>query len=251
MLQGAPTLFPNGVSNAAPGSFGSRVPQLWPPQNYTFFDDFDSFNAALAATGLADWLLTPTGSAVAPVVSDAFGGVLSIVTPATDNSGNVAQWQGRNATSDVAETFTFLPGKELWFATRFQLSDVIQSDFIAGLAISDSDPFTTAPSDGVYFMKTDGAATLSLVSAIVTPVTASVVVATLVNATNYEFGFHYNGIDRINAYQSAADGSWNYVGGLGVTALPTRTLAVTFGFIAGEAVIKSAFVDWIFASRER
>lgn len=246
-ISGVPTLNPvAGFSNAPIDSFGAKFPApLWPGSFYTFFDDFTGFRGALAAAGLADWLITPTGSAVAPVVTDAFGGIVSVVTPATDNAGNSMQWQGGNALTDVAETFTFLSGKELFFAARFSLSEVIQSDLVIGLVVADTDPFT-AFTDGVAFVKADGSAVLNLTSAIVTPASATVAVATLVNGAFIEVGFHYNGVDAITAYVNG-----NRAGSLGISALPTTELAVTFGMQAGEAAIKTALFDWIYAARER
>jgi hypothetical protein len=240
-MQGVPTLYPNGVSNAAIDSFGAIVPQLWPPQYYSFFTDFDKYNAAAT---LAEWFPTIVGTGTA-VVSDAFGGILTVTNSAADDDAYSAQWAGGNASGNVAETFTFTPGKELWFASRFQLSDVVQSEFVMGLVIADTDPFT-AFTDGVAFTKPDGSAVMSLTSAIVTPVTAAVAVQTLVNATFYEAAFHYNGADTIRAFINGQS-----AGSLGVTALPTTELAVTFGIKNGEAVAKTALIDWIFASRER
>lgn len=252
-ITGVPTLNPAGFTNAAPGSFGARVPTQWPPQFYSFFTDFDKFNSALAATGLADWLRTVVeagaGDSTA-LVSDAFGGVLTITTAGNEDDGVMVQWQGGMATSDVAETFKFTAGKELFFACRFQMSDVTQSDFICGLAIADTTPLDA--SDGVFFLKSDGSASLSLVSKIVTPVTASDALATLVADTWYEFGYHYNGVDAINAYQGGGtDGTWNFVGSVGITALPTTELAVTFGFQNGEAAAKTCLFDWISVTAER
>jgi hypothetical protein len=247
MLQGVPTLYNNGVTNAAPGSFGALVPMPWPPQYYTFFNDFDRFNGA--ATGVFDWLVTGTGSAV-PVVGDAFGGVITITTGATEDNATNIQWHGCNAGTDIAETFTFVPGKELWFGTRFQLADVLQCDLAIGLAVAGATAVSIA--DGVWFGKLDGSAVLTLNSAIATPLTASANIATLVAATWYEFGFHYNGVDAIKAYQGGGEaGTWNYVGQVGISALPTTELAVTMALQTGETGAKTALVDWLFASRER
>lgn len=248
-----PTVFPGGVTNAAPDSFGTRVPMLWPPQYYTWFDDFDRFDGA--ATGAHDWMVTTVQAGTGAgslVVSDALGGVLLITTDDADNDGSMVQWAGMNTIStiaEVAETFVFTPGKRTWFAARFQLSEVTQSDFIVGLALADATPLDVT--DGVFFLKADDAATLALVSKIVTPATASTTVATLVAATWYEFAFEYNGNDAITAYTKNSDGTWRSAGSVGVSALPTTELAVTFGYQNGAAGAKTALIDWIFAARER
>ncbi len=253
MLQGVPTVYPNGVSNAALGSFAANfVPMPWPPQYYTWFSDFDSFDRALAATSLSDWSIAGTNAAIAnSSVTDAFGGVVSIGTSGADNDQFVAQWAGSNSpTPGIAETFTFVPGKCLQFACRFQLSEATQSDFIIGLAVAAATPVSAV--DGVYFLKADDAATLALVSSITGPTVLTKNVATIAAATWYELGFVYNGIDLISAYQGGnSDGTWNFVGSIGIGALPTTELAVTFGLQNGDGNARTALVDWIFASRER
>lgn len=247
-MQGVPTVFPNGVTNAQLDSFGARVPCEWPPQLYTFFTDFDKFNAALGATGLADWLNTPStaGAGTSSVVTDAFGGILLITLPsASDDFGNSYQWLGGNALADVAETFIFTPGKELWFAARFALSEVVQSDLIIGLAVATLQPITTAPTDGVFFIKSDGSAAMSLRSSLASSAT-NVAVGSLVAATFVEAAFHYNGIDKISAFING-----NPAGSMGITTLPITELAVTFGVQNGDTAARTASFDWIFASRER
>lgn len=245
-MQGVPSVFPNGISNAQPDSFGVKCPMpLWPGSFYTWFSDFDSFDRALTATGLTDWSVAGTNAAIAnSSVTDAFGGIVSIATAAADNDQFIAQWGGSNTGTNVAETFSFVAGKECFFACRFQLADVVESDFIIGLAVAGATPISVA--DGVFFQKPDGSAVLSLVSNIATPLSASDAVATLVNATWVEAAYHYNGVDAINAYINGA-----FAGSVGITALPTTELAVTFGIQSGEAVAKSALVDWIYAARER
>lgn len=250
MLQGVPTLYPNGVSNAAPGSFGAGVPMPWPPQYYTWFEDFDAFRADAATTPVAygDWLVTGTGGSAA--VADAFGGILAISSGASDTNAFYAQWQGGNAAS-VAETFTFVAGKELWFASRFRLvADVTDEAFILGLAVADTTPIDAA--DGVFFLKADGSTTLTIQEKIATPLSVSANLQTMVAATWYEFAFHYNGIDAIKVYKGGnSDGTWSQVASIAVTALPTTELAVTVGLLSGANNDKTAEIDWIFCARER
>lgn len=245
MLSGVPTLFSGGVTNAKPASFGALIPELFPPQYYSWFTDFDTYKAG---AGL-DWLATVVGTTPTAVVDDTIGGQLLITNAATDDSSYSAQWLGGQAS--VTETFQFVPRKELWFAARFQISDAVQSDLMLGLAITDTTPLDAT--DGVFFLKSDGSAALTLVEKIVTPLTASATLGlTLAAATWYEIGFHYNGIDTVRAYarDSGLD-TWSSIGSVGVSALPTRTLAPTFHFQNGEAVAKTARLDWMYAIQER
>lgn len=253
MLPGVPSVYPAGVTNALPGSFGALVPMPWPAQYYTFFDDFDAFRAAPAGTAGADWLITPVGTS--PItLADALGGHLLITTgSAADGNGNTAQWAGdKGAGTALAalETFDFTPGKELWFATRFQISDATQSELMIGLVVNSTTLLTAA--DGVYFFKADDATALQLVSEIATPASVSAtLIPVMVAATWYEVGFHYNGIDTVRAYLRDTDGTWNSVGSVGVSALPTTELAVSFGFWTGTTAAKTCLIDYIFAAQER
>lgn len=251
MLQGVPTLYPNGVSNAAPGSFGAGVPMPWPPQYYTWFSDFDRF-FGLADSNQADWLTTAVGSSTIGVI-DAFGGQIQVTTGATENDGITAQWQGMNpdaaTPAQVAETFLFEAKKELWFAVRFKVNDVTQTDLVIGLVAATTTPMD--PVDGVYFSSVDGSAALLLAAETAAPLSASDTLFTMADDTWYEVGFHYNGIDAINAYRGNTDGTWSLVGSLGVTVLPTTELAMTFGLLTGEDVANNALIDWILCSRER
>ncbi len=246
-----PTVLPGGVTNADADSFGARVPMPWPAQYYTWFSDFDRFDGK-ADSNQADWLTTAVGSSTI-TLNDAANGVITLTTGATEDNGIVAQWQGFNADAvtpaQVAETFTFTAGKRLWFATRFQISDVTQTDFIIGLAIADATPFDA--SDYVYLMSVDGSAALTLSSAIVTPATASATLFTMSDATWYDVAFEYNGNDAITAYLKLSDGTWTSVGSIGISALPTTELALTMGLLTGETGANTALIDYIFAAKER
>ena len=248
MLNGVPTCFPNGVTNAQPGSFGAGVPFPYPAQYYSWFSDFDNFNAL--TTGSADWVLTGTNVAVANAqVSDAENGVLSFATAAADADGIFAQWHGGNATTDVAETFKFTAGKELWCSARFALSDVTDEAFLIGLAVADTTPIDAV--DGVFFRKADLSTTLQLVSTITGPTSVSANLLTMVAATFYEVGYHYNGIDTVRAFLRGSDGTWNSVGSVNVSALPTTELAVTMALLNGSAGAKTASIDYLFIAKER
>lgn len=250
-----PTVFPGGVTNADIDSFGARVPMPWPAQYYTFFDDLDRFvqNAATTPVAFGEWLTTAVGSSTI-AVQDAANGVIILTTGATDTNAIYAQWQGGKdaaGTAAVAETFTFVPGKRLWFASRFRLvADVTDEALIVGLAVTDTTPISAV--DGVYFQKDDLSTTLRLASSIAGPTAESANLLTMVAATWYEVGYEYNGVDEIKAYlKDTTSGAWNAVGRVGVTGLPTTELAVTIGILSGANGAKTAEIDYIFASKER
>ena len=248
-----PTVFPGGVTNADIDSFGARVPMPWPAQYYTWFSDFDRFLGAADSASGADWLTTAVGTSTF-AITDAANGVLLVTTGGTEDDGITAQWQGGNpdaaTPAQVAETFIFTPGKRLWLAARFQLSDVTQTDFIIGLVAATTTPMV--PVDGVYFGSVDGSAALTLNEAIVTPLSASATLFTMADATWYDVAFEYNGVDEVRAYlKDSTSGVWNAVGVIGVTALPTTELALTIGYLTGETGANTAQIDYLFVSKER
>jgi hypothetical protein len=241
---GVPTVFPDGVTNAALNSLPALYGALYPAKYYQFFTDFDRYNAA--TSGVCDWLATITeagaGSASA-VVQDALGGVLLVTNDAADNDAYFAQWAGQNS-ANVAETFKFVAGKQTWFEARFKVSDATQSDLILGLVIADTSPLDAT--DKLAFTKADGSTTLNL-EITKNSTTTTVTAATLANDTWVTVGYYYDGVDSVDCYVNG-----NRVGSGVVTNLPDdEELAVTFGIQNGEAVAKTLSLDWIFAATER
>lgn len=205
----------------------------------TLFTDFHDYAAA-------DWVITTTeagaGSAT-EAVGNLAGGVLVVTNDAADDDNDFFQWAGGKGA--VAETFKFVSGKKLQFAFRGKLSDATQSDFFAGLYITDTDP-VGGLTDGIYFRKLDGSTTLYLVAE-KDSVETTLAVATLADDTYVMLEFYYDGGDRISAF---VDGS--RVGSIAVTTAPDdEELALSFGIQNGAAAAKVLSVDYIGASQER
>lgn len=235
-----PTRYPSGVSTNAKdeplGMFGLPDPTKW----HIWFDDFDNFEAD-------QWLITTAeagaGSAT-EVISNADGGVLLITNDNADDDNDFFQWSGDDA-AGVVETFKFVAGKRLFFKTRFQVSDAIQSDFVFGLQITDTSPL--AVSDGVYFRKDDGDANLDFVVLKDSAGTTTTAFATIASATFTELAFHYDGKSGIEIFKDGAK-----VATSALTGLPDdEELTVSFGIQNGEAVAKTMSVDYIFVAKER
>lgn len=234
------TNFTHGVTNAARtstlGDFGMPDPTTW----HVWFDDFDNYVPA-------QWVITTTeagaGSAT-EAVSNADGGILLVTNDAADNDADFFQYSGDDASGTV-ETFKFALGKRLFFKTRFATSDATQSDIVFGLQITDTSPL--AVSDGVYFLKSDGVATVDFKVMKNSTATTTTSVATLVDATYIILGFVYNGVDKIDIYVNDA-----YAGTSVTTNLvDDEELTVSFGIQNGEAVAKTLSVDYIFVAKER
>lgn len=230
-----PSNFVGGVTQAEESWTLGTYTLPDPTQNHTWFDDFDQYVAA-------DWTITETGVGTR-AVGNLANGILVVTNAAADNDANFLQWSG-NTSGSTVETWKFTSGKELWFKTRFKISDATQSDFVIGLQITDTTPL--AVTDGVYFQKDDGSATLNM---LVTKNSTSTTTAatTIVSDTYVSVGFYYNGGNAIDVYVNDVR-----VASSVTTNLPDdEELTISFGIQNGEAVAKILSLDYIFVSQER
>ena len=231
---GTPTRFTSGVGTATKtsntGYYGMPDPTKW----ITYFNDFTEYVAG-------DWTITTTeagsGDATEALASTSAGGLLLITNDDADNDLDFLQLK--------TEAFKFVAGKKTFFKSRFAVSDATQSDFVMGLQITDTTPL--AVSDGVYFMKDDGDASLDFhVEKDGSDTTASAI-ATVSDATMLVAGFYYDGKSAIEYYVDDVK-----LGTSVTTNLPDdEELAVSFGIQNGAAAAKTMTVDYIFVSQER
>ena len=223
------TRFPNGLTTAAEtaplGNF--ILPDA--TKAHAYMEDFDYYAAA-------DWVVTEVGVAT-QVLADADGGRLLVTNAAADDNSSFNQ--------KVGESFLFETGKKLWFDCLFQVSDATQSDLVIGLQITDTTPLDVT--DGVFFLKTDAAATIDLLVEKNNTATTTAAVATLADATDIRLSFFYDGVDSIAIFSNGVR-----VGTSVTTNLPDdEVLTVSFGVQNGEAVAKTMTVDYIFVAKER
>lgn len=206
-------------------------------------DYYEYFNDFVRPTDYDtnDWTLTTTeagaGSAT-EAIGNLAGGVLVVTNDAADDDADFFQ--------SAKEVFKYAEAKALEFEIRFKLSDVTQSDFVAGLQITDTTPL--AVSDGIFFRKSDGDTFPDLV--VCKNGTESVLALpdALVDDTWVKLGFyHSENDDRIDAYVNDIR-----VGALATTNAPDdEELAISFGVQNGEAVAKVLSVDYIRCIEQR
>lgn len=229
------TRFPNGVVNRSETDLFASMRQEDPTRYHGYFEDFDYYVAA-------NYTVTNTG-APTRALANADGGVLSIALSAADDDASFSQKVGTN--------FLMEAGKPTFFRTRFNISDATQSDLILGLVLTDTTPLDAT--DGIYFIKADGAATISIICRTnATTGSNTAVVATLADATYYTAGWFYDGIDRLY-YGLGANLACPVLGFISASAtfLPDALLTPTFGVQNGEAVAKTLLLDYLFAAKER
>jgi len=227
------TRFPNGVTNVADVDLFADMAQLDATKFHTFFDDFDTYTAG-------DWTVTETDAGATQALTAGDGGLLLITNTAADNDLVALQ---KNPAA-----FSFTAGKKLFFRARFKVSDATQSDLVFGLQVVDTTPLDVT--DGVYFLKADGSAAVSVVCRknASTGSTSASSIATLADDTFITLGFAYDGEGKV-AYEV----NGNVVGSLDASSayLPDTTCTVSFALQNGEAVAKTMTVDYVFVAKER
>lgn len=227
------TRFPYGVTNVGETDLFADMVQPDPTLFHTYFNDFDTYTAG-------DWVVTETDAGATQALTAGDGGLLLITNTAADDDLVALQ--------KTPAAFTFTAGKKTFFRCRFKVSDATQSDLIFGLQVIDTTPLDVT--DGIYFLKADGAATIDIICRknASTGSTSASAVATLANDTFIELGFYYDGESKV-AYE--VNGS--VLGSLDASSsyLPDTTCTVSFALQNGEAVAKTMTVDYVYVAKER
>lgn len=208
---------------------------------HVLFTDFNSYAAG-------DWVITTVeagAGAATEALSSAAGGVLVVTNDAADNDYDAFQWAG--GAGAVVENFKYVSGKALQFKARLKVSDADQTDLMAGLYITDTDPIGGV-SDGIYFRVADGSASLYLVVEKDSTESAIDTGVDLADNTYVTLEWYYNG---------SQDAIIAVVDGVPVCSAPLTNvpddeeLALSFAVQNGEAVAKVLSVDYIGATQER
>lgn len=224
----------NGITNVSADNIFGALKELDATQLHTFFNDFDTFTAA-------NWVNTSVGASTVALI-DGNGGVLSLTNDAADN--DLVALQLAN------ETFKFEVGKRLFFKTKLAINDATLSSLVIGLQIRNITPLGV--SDGVYFAKPSGAATLNFNVVKNSTATTASAIASVTADTYITLAFMYDGISKI--YYAAGSDSNNptILGKSVVTNLPDdEDLTISFAIQNGAAAIKTMVIDYIFCAKER
>jgi hypothetical protein len=144
------------------------------------------------------------------------------------------------------ESWKFTSGKKLWIVARFSIADADDSDVYIGLHTTDTNPFSTAPTQRAYFRLTEGSAALVFNVDDNSTDATSGTVATLADATMVEVAAYYDGVTTIELY---ANGAKTAV--MTGVAIPDTELALGFGVATGAAAVRTMLVDYLFVAKER
>jgi len=271
MANDSVTRFSGGINDKAVGDWDADLAALNPTRVITCFDDFTSVTSfPIAASGLAaasaatPWTITVTEAGINDAVSalvtgtGAGGGVLSLTTDVNDNDLIFVQHK--------AESFLLAAGKRTFFKIKFAITDtnanatsIAQTEWYAGLMITDTDPLSSTAGDGVtdgiFFMSEDGTQDIVFyVQKNATTgqlTTATSPAQTLTVATQTSFAFDFDGTRYVRLYKDDVYFQTIDLTATLATYLPDAPLTVSFGVKNGEAVRKIMAIDYVYAAQER
>jgi len=161
--------------------------------------------------------------------NDTAGRVGTITADNADNDGGSYQLLGSNIelTSD----------QDFYFGCEFQVNDADQTDFLFGIAVTDT-ALLAAVADAVYFESLDGGAGISTVTEKNSTETQNDSAGTLVDATDIILEFYFNGtnveffIDGVSVNTHTAN-------------IPDDVnLRLSLEFLTGEAIANTCNFKW-------
>lgn len=203
-------------------NFPQQAIESDPAAGYVDFNDFMEYVAA-------SFTITAVGTSPIAQVNEA-GGVITITTGGTEDNGDNIQRLG--------ESWKLTTGKPCWFEVRVKVDEVIQSDLLVGLCITDTD-LLGGMTDGVYFRKVDGSAVVEFVTEKDSTETATAAVHTLVNDTYVRYGFRFNGAGTVQAFVNGVLVATH------TTNIPDdEELRISLHFLTGEAGAKVCRWDY-------
>lgn len=232
------TRFQNGINNSSRSTSDifNSLPTVDDTRMQQFFDDFSDFVPTA-------WTVTETQAGATQAPAAGSGGLFLLTNSAGATDVNQVQ--------KAAGSFLPVAGKKSFLKCRFQLSDVLLSGFAIGLQIVNASGTVLAnATDGLFFLKAAAAATIDLYvrQANVAANSVNTTVATLVAATDVELGAFFDGVDRV--YYSVNGAVLGFVT-VSSIILPNISLAPIISLINGEAVAKTATIDYLFCAQER
>jgi len=226
------TRLPSGVNTEATSSLFANFPLPRDSSLIEYFNDFFTYTTNR-------WVVTETQAGATQALTAGSGGWLLLTNSAADD--DLVAVQKTPAMLDLSAT------KQTWFSSRFKVSDATQSDVVMGMQVVDTTPLDVT--DGIYFLKADGAATVNIVCRkdATTGSTSASAIATMVSDTFIQLDWYYDGAGYLYYAVNGVVG-----GSLSVASyFPDTTTTVSFAIQNGEAVAKTMTVDWVGVWQER
>ena len=202
-----------------------------------------------AAPGTGGWIcsVVDTGAANAEVIdvldSNTYG-VLRMVTNSADNDVVQLQLNG--------SAFQYTSGKRLWCFARIRLQDANDGEVFFGLALEgDTNVFSTFPTDGIFFEKSETATDFDFHVRKNGSSTEDTTFSgqTLADSTWYEIGLVVDASGNVTPY---FDGTAYTAVASGATNIPDdEDLTLYMAVQTGAAATRYIDFDWILVAQER
>jgi hypothetical protein len=213
----------------------NRWVDAWGPVVSKFVSEFDRLSVDDTTGWPTEFTNTivqgGSGNTTFALVVGAEGGAAIITTDDVDNDGVNMQLKG--------EAFKLATNKPLYFGIKMTCSEATQSDFLVGLAITDTDALGGL-TDGVYFRKVDAATAVTCVIEKDSAETASSTLSTL-DTSAHIYEFYYDGAGNVTPY---VDGTASTA--LSGSNLPDdEFLTLTLHLLSGAAGAKTFTIDWV------
>ena len=233
------TRFNNGVNNEDVGSIFNALQFPSHLGSHVYEEDFYTFVAG-------QWTETDVQGANTVAVAEGDGGIITMLLAGADDDEVALQ---KIAAGISVENILFDPDKRFFVEILATLSEVLLSEVLVGLAITDA-TLLPAPTDGLYFHKAEGAGLVTLDS-VKDSVEVSGDVGTIVDATAFRLQAFYDGQGSDGRLYGALDGAVGSFSTPDVSFPDDELLTVSFAVRAGEAAAKTLTMDRIVVIQER
>jgi hypothetical protein len=229
----------NGINNEDVGSIFNSLRFPSHLGSHYYEEDFYTFTAG-------EWTETDVQgvNTIAPVDGD--GGIIVATLAGADDDEVQLQ---KIAAGVSVENFLFDPDKRFFVEILATLSEVILSEILIGLAITDT-TLLAGHSDGISFRKAEGAGLVTLVSE-KNSVEVSGDVGTIVDATAFRLQAYYDGQGSDGRLYGALDGAVGSFSTPDASFPDDELLTISFAVRAAEAAAKTFNVDRIVVIQER
>ena len=229
----------NGVNNEDVGSIFNSLRFPSHLGSHLYEEDFYTFVAG-------QWTETDVQGANTVAIQNGDGGIITLLLAGADDDEVALQ---KIAAGISAESWLFDPDKRFFIEILATLSEVLLTEILIGLAITDA-TLLPAPTDGLYFHKAEGAGLVTL-DARKNSVEVSGDVGTIVDATAFRLQAYYDGQGSDGRLYGALDGAVGSFSEPDVSFPDDEELTISFAVRAGEAAAKTLTMDRIVVIQER
>ena len=226
----------NGALAYYEGGQNQRLLEVIGDRVHKFVTDFTRLAVDDTTGDPTEWTVTMVeagdGDSTMTLQDDAQCGWVKLQAAGNENDGVNAQMKG--------EPFKLSSGDKLYFGAKIKVDEATQSDFIVGLCIGGNTTLLVGMTDGVYFRKVDGSASMTFVTEKNSTETESTA-ATVAAATEYIVEFFCDSTSYVYAYVNGTKVATHTA-----NIVDDEALTVSLAYLNGAAqASKGLHVDWI------